>query len=341
MAKYALLLAPSANRVYTTSAAQLSIAELRCVGTTLLNDRLSDVQMTPIASIDYLTFSSPQLGEADIRAIAALSTKLALFEVIDEGLRPIEFPDLDQFDSDLLTIQKYPGKTNEQFTSLLLNLAVLTTTTPMSLIDGSRLRVLDPLCGRGTTLNQALMRGFDAYGADIDRRDIELYAHFLQTWVKTHRLPHSASFGPIRRDKKVIADRLAMMISRDRAEHKAGLGLTVEAYRVDTCKIGDFVKPVDVIVADLPYGVAHGSHRANEVQRRPGELLRDALPAWAQLLRPGGAVALSFNTKTLRRDQLIEALDRAGLPVIDGIDRFAHRVDSSIHREIVLARAAS
>lgn len=337
MAKYALLLAPSANRVYTASASALSIAELKYLGRTLLADRVSDVATHSIAAVDYLTFECAQLETPDIRAIAALSTRLALFEMIEQGLRPIELPDLAKFDSDLLTIQKYPGKTNEQFTSLLLNLAVLSTDRPASLVDGTRLRVLDPLCGRGTTLNQALMHGFDAFGADIDRHDIELYAQFLQTWVKTHRLPHTASFTAVRRNKKVIADRLAMTISSDRAEHKAGQGLTIEAYRTDTRDIGEFVKPVDVIVADLPYGVSHGSHRSGELQRRPGALVSEALPEWVQLLRPGGAIALSFNTKTLRRADLVAAVEDTGLSIVEDSSHFAHRVDSSIHRDLIVA----
>ena len=38
-----------------------------------------------------------------------------------------------------------------------------------------RLTVFDPLCGRGTTLNQALMYGYDAAGLDVDGKDFEAY----------------------------------------------------------------------------------------------------------------------------------------------------------------------
>ena len=41
--------------------------------------------------------------------------------------------------------------------------------------------MLDPLCGRGTTLNQALTYGYDAAGIDLDGKDFEAYSAFLQT----------------------------------------------------------------------------------------------------------------------------------------------------------------
>ena len=49
---------------------------------------------------------------------------MALFERDGDALRPVELPRRDRFDDDLLTILKYPGKTNELFTKLLLNVTV-------------------------------------------------------------------------------------------------------------------------------------------------------------------------------------------------------------------------
>jgi len=54
-----------------------------------------------------------------------LSSVYALFEVAGELLRPVEVTRLDRFDDDLITIQKYQGKTNEHFTKLLLNVTLL------------------------------------------------------------------------------------------------------------------------------------------------------------------------------------------------------------------------
>ena len=86
------------------------------------------------------------------------------------------WPALARYDSDLITIPKYAGKTNEQFTKLLLNLTILLARRPRRRMLDAQLVVLDPLCGRGTTLNQALMYGYDAIGIEIDGKDVEAYA---------------------------------------------------------------------------------------------------------------------------------------------------------------------
>ena len=41
-----------------------------------------------------------------------------------EHLRPVEIPRTDRFDEDLVSIPKYSGKTNEQFTRLLTNITL-------------------------------------------------------------------------------------------------------------------------------------------------------------------------------------------------------------------------
>ena len=102
---------------------------------------------------------------------------MALFERDGERLTPVELPRRDRFDDDLLTILKYSGKTNEVFTKLLLNVTVWSGAP----VDGRPLSVLDPMCGRGTTLNQVLMNGWHASGLDLDERDFDAYAAFLRS----------------------------------------------------------------------------------------------------------------------------------------------------------------
>ena len=66
-----------------------------------------------------------------------------------------------------------------------------------------RLRILDPLCGRGTTLNQVLMYGWHAAGLDVDTADFDTYAAFLPRWLKDKRLKHTADHrqAPTRRPR--------------------------------------------------------------------------------------------------------------------------------------------
>jgi tRNA G10 N-methylase Trm11 len=217
---------------------------------------------------------------------------------------------------------------------------------------GRRLAVLDPLCGRGTTLNQALMYGFDAYGADIDARDVEAYAVFIQRWLKDKRLKHQADFSPVRRDRKVVARRLTASFAATKDEYKAGDVQRLEVVETDTARVVEYFRAgsADLVVADLPYGVQHGSHASGRaggggppgrsLARSPLDLLGEAAPAWARALRPGGALGISWNTLVARREDAASALAAAGLEVLDtGAYRgFRHRVDQAITRDILIAR---
>ena len=356
MSRYAFLILPSHNRVYADAAPALARAELAVLSAALPDGEIDEesVGETVIGGVPYVTFEVGELSQRDADLLANLSSLYALFEVTggEELLRPVPLRRLDRFDDDLLTILKYPGKTNEQFTKLLLNVTLASSAFAGELAapGGRRLAVLDPLCGRGTTLNQALMYGFDAYGADIDARDVEAYAVFVQRWLKDKRLKHQADFSPVRRDRRVVARRLQAQFAATKDEYKAGDVQRLDVIEADTTRIGEFFRAAsaDLVVADLPYGVQHGSHAAGRVgadrsgtlTRGPLDLLREAAPVWAKALRPGGALGISWNTLVARREDAAAALAAAGLEVLDSAPyrAFRHRVDQAITRDILIAR---
>jgi SAM-dependent methyltransferase len=364
MTEYAFLTLPSHNRVYADAAPALARAELAVLSAALPDGAIDagSVGDAVIGGVPYLTFTAGGLSPRDAALLANLSSLYALFEVTGGGLlRPVPLRRLDRYDDDLLTILKYPGKTNEQFTKLLLNVTLASSafastgfasTGFAGEAGGRRLAVLDPLCGRGTTLNQALMYGFDAYGADIDARDVEAYAAFIQRWLKDKRLKHQAGFSPVRRDRKVVARRLTARFAATKDEYKAGDVQCLEVVETDTARVGEYFRAgsADLVVADLPYGVQHGSHaggragdggaRGRSLARSPLHLLGEAAPAWARALRPGGALGISWNTLVARREDAASALAGAGLEVLDaGAYRgFRHRVDQAITRDILIAR---
>jgi hypothetical protein len=88
--------------------------------------------------------------------------------------------------------------------------------------------------------------------------------------------------------------------------------------------------------------VAHASHARSGRARGPLDLLREAVPVWVQLLRPGGALGLAWNTFVAGRAEVAQVLSDAGLTVVDGngYERLAHRVDQAILRDVVVARRA-
>lgn len=336
--EYVVLARPSTNRVYAAHTPRLLGAEIGVV-LPACGVEVSEPAGREIAGLDYQAFTSTAPVDDVAVAVGALSSGMALFELRDDLLAPVRLSRRIAFPDDLLSIPKYTGKTNEQLTALLLNLTLAASARPVLLIGGTG-RVLDPVCGRGTTLNLALHLGLDSVGIDIDRRDIEALSGFLSTWAKTHRLPHHHDFGPLRRDRKVLGERLRMEVFASRADQKAGRGVRVEAFAADTLDADRLLgrERVDAIVADLPYGVAHGSHRGKDLQRRADDLVAEALPGWLRVLRPGGAIGLSFNTRTLSRERLAATLAANGLELAPYGDVFAHRVDASIHRDLMVAR---
>ncbi|MDI6097572.1 SAM-dependent methyltransferase [Actinoplanes sp. NEAU-A12] len=338
MSRYAMLLAPSANRVYADQASRISQAELAAFGPVLASD-LDDIGVTVLGGVEYLTFTG-DLGERDVAYLSNLSSAYALFERVEEELlRPIELTPLARYDSDLITIPKYAGKTNEQFTKLVLNLTLLASASARKMLDG-HLTVLDPLCGRGTTLNQALMYGYDGIGIEIDGKDVEAYKLFLQTWLKRKRLKHSADLVPVRRQGRRAARRLEVTMAASKDDHKAGEVQKVTVLQADTTQLEGLSKGhvADVLVADLPYGVAHGSYDdEGGISRKPLDLLERALPQWLPLLRPGGAIGLSWNTKVAKRELAEDILLAHGLKLIE-YQSMSHRVDQGIERDVLVAR---
>ncbi|MEZ5093053.1 TRM11 family methyltransferase [Nocardioides sp.] len=345
MPRYALLVQPSANRVYAQASAALTTAELRIVDERVLGGVIDHLDEETIGGVRYVTFSAPDLDERALAHLSQLSTAFALFELRDGLLAPLTLTPLARYDDDLLTILKYSGKTNETFTHLLLHVTLLFREQPEQLLDGS-LRVLDPLCGRGTTLSQALRWGHDAVGLDLDRKDVEAYAGFLKSWLKRKRLKHTIATTPVRHDGKRVARRTDATVAPTKEDWAAGRTQRLSVLHADTLRAGELVKPrsVDAVVTDAPYGVQHGSrHPEHGLARRPLDLLEAAVPVWVGLLRPGGALGIAWNTHVAARDDLADLLRRHGLLVADSEPYRAlqHRVDSSILRDVIVARRPS
>ena len=339
MSSYALLVSPSANRVYARAAAALTIAELGVLAETVLEGRLGEATPERVASVEYVTFDG-DLDTEGLARVANVSTAFALFErTADDAFRPVPLRRLDCLDDDLLSILKYPGKTNELFTKLLLNVTVLASgSAPRMKTD--RLRVLDPLCGRGTTLNQVLMYGWHAAGVDIDSADFDTYAAFLPRWLKDKRLKHTATTAKLRRDGRTLGRRLDVELATSKQAWADGDTITLSTALTDTREAAEVFKAAsfDALVTDAPYGVQHGSRSAGGLRRRPLELLAEALPGWSRLLRPGGAMGIAINVRTCPRDDAFALLRDSGLEPRDtaAYRGFEHRVDQAILRDLVV-----
>lgn len=341
MPDYLSLLAPSSNRVYAADAPRLAAAEAQdLLGA--LGARVEPPESVEVAGVDYLRVRTAEpLDEVGLRGLGAASGTFALFREAGGGLlepltvqRPQHYPD------DLLTIQKYPGRTNEQWTRLLLNVTAAATRHPQRLLDGT-MTVLDPMCGRGTTLNLALTYGLDCTGVDLDKRDLENYERFLKTWLRQHRYKHTVDVGSLRTSGTSRGRRMQVVVAPTKEEFKTGDVQRLDYLCTDTRSLHGLLGKgqFDVVVTDTPYGVEHGSH-GDRLARDPLGVLEAAMPGWVRTLRTGGAVGLSYNRHVAPPDALGELLQRNGLEIVGDIgdDRYRHRVDASIDRDLIVAR---
>jgi tRNA G10 N-methylase Trm11 len=136
---------------------------------------------------------------------------------------------------------------------------------------------------------------------------------------------------------------LQVTLAATKEDYKAGQTQRLDVVNADTVRAGEFFRPgtFDLVVTDAPYGVQHGSRTAARgLVRSPLDLLAAATPVWAELLRPGGALGIAWNTFVARRDEATKVLADAGLEPMESEPylAFRHRVDQAISRDIIIAR---
>jgi hypothetical protein len=337
--RYAFLLRAGANRVYGEAAFALAAAELRAFGARALTG-IEEIARRDLAGVEYLVVDAAEITKRGRQVLGNLSSLHAAYELESDGrLRPLGCRPLRQVDEDITTIQRYVGKTNEAFTHLLVNVALAASGDALDrVLTGERVHLLDPTCGRGTTLNRAAVYGMDAHGVEVDRRALTEHESFLTTWLKDKRLKHSVSRVKLRKGRPTPVHRTTISYGATKAvdTHRA-----FDLVHDDARNVGEHLaaRSVDLIACDLPYGVQHASRTPAEARSRgPARLLGDALPAWREALVPGGAMAMAWNRRTLPREDLEALVAAAGLRVESpGDEGFVHRVDRSITRDLLVA----
>jgi tRNA G10 N-methylase Trm11 len=148
---------------------------------------------------------------------------------------------------------------------------------------------------------------------------------------------------PVRHERQRVGRRLTATLAPSKQAHRDGDTQQVTVLHADTLAARSLLRSgcCDVIVTDAPYGVVHRSaHERDPGARSPRELLAAAVPGWAELLRRGGALGVSFNTHVIGRDEVAELLAGAGLAVVSSpaYQGFSHWVDQGITRDLLVAR---
>lgn len=344
--KYALLANPGHNRVYFEESKKLAAAELE-LALPCLSVPCGDILPAQIGGVYYLTFSSEAvLTASDLVILSRLSFVYAIFEEkIEKGKTvffPCEMEDYAYIGEDIGTILKYTGKTNELFTRMMINCAVFASGAR----EFTGKRLLDPVAGKGTTLFEGLVYGMDVYGVEIGDRAVAEACRYLQKYLQMGKYKHSLKTERVSgAGKTFTAERRHLELARGREEAKRGEYRIFEMVAGNSCYVNQFYKKsyFDFLVGDLPYGVQHGNvtnEGQTKLSRSPAALLQACLTAWRDVLKTGGVLALAWNVNVLPREAAERLLESAGFTVLHGgvYERFQHRVDQSILRDLVLAR---
>ena len=331
---YTMLLWPHANVRYQNETLKLAGGELRLMLDALLPEAEVSVCegfILPALQIDAPNALAPEV----LAALRAHSLMYGLFERREDGsLLPVAGRGEARVGADLPGILKYKGKTNEMFLQLLINVALWSG--GFARRAGERLELLDPMCGRGTSLFVAANLGWNATGSDVDRRDLSEAERFLKHYFEFHRMKHSLT-----RESRTAGGR-SVPVSRfafaeDPEKFREGEQQSIRLANADAARVRDVFgrEKFHVIACDLPYGVQHGA-----VGGKPEELLKRALPGWREALKKGGTVALSFNAQTLRREKVLKLLEEAGFEAKRGgaHEGFSHWVEQAVTRDIAVGR---
>ena len=332
--KCAFLLYPHQNVRYRQSLLTIAAAELSMTLAAL--GRGGEVRPVEMGGAAFLTFDCDHLTQRDVRMLSELASVYVMFTMEDAQMVPMESAHPNYIGEDLPALLKYKGKTNEMFTDAMITMAL--ASSAFMPVHDSQLIVCDPMAGRGTTMMLALRRGYHGVGIEIGKADVKECCDYMTRYLEYHRIKHKRSETSLTVRGK-CGGRETKFVLSDTAEHfKDGDTRTLRMICGDTRDAAALLKPqsVHLMVTDIPYGVQKGTAGR---QDSIGGTIAAALPGWQEALKPGGALAMSFNTYVTRRADLVRLCERAGLEVI-ATPPLEHWVEQAVSRDVILARTA-
>ena len=259
--KLRVLISPEAKSAYFHDYKQVALEEIRFV----LGER--PVEEVSVGPLEFLELEA---GADELVRLSQLSFVQGLFGLDGDALKPMDVMPDWLLHEDFVFGSKFKGKTNERLTQLLLNLGL----AAIDKAPQDKVKLLDPMAGRGTSLLWALRYGMQAFGIEQDARAIDDVRQIVKKWTKVHRQKHKLRDGfigkPNRQNKgKFIDFQLA----------DNGMRFVIGDAREAAQLIKD---KVDLIVSDLPYGVQHFT---TDKTRNPLDVIQESLPGWLDRLK--------------------------------------------------------
>lgn len=343
---YLILQHPGHNRVYYNLADKLALAELK-LGSQRFSVLCKNFQIVEIENIRYLSFETDKvLSDRDLHIVSRLSFVFAIFrkDKLDGNicLLPVKKVEYEYIDRKISSLLKYQGKTNELFTKMMVNVALLSSRFNYS----GNIQLLDPVAGKGTTLFEAAVYGFDAFGIEIDAKSVHEASIYFKKYIEAERLKHTSTRRQVcGKGKSNAIHTQEFEYAKTKQEFKSGeikkLGI-ICGNSQDAFKYFKKEK-FHLIVGDLPYGIAHGNavdKKINSATRNPTELIETCLSGWHKILKKGGVVVVAWNVFVASKQRLSGIFSEYGFEVLAGAvyDEFEHMVDKSIKRDIIVAK---
>lgn len=332
--RYVMLLKPHANTRYRQSLYSLAATELSCIL------RAWGLECQPelcqLGGEPFLSFEADALSGEAWQAVSGHSGCCFAAELRDGALYPLSRRGSSYLPDELSQVLKYKGKTNPDFTLMLLHCARAASAFAQS---REPLTVLDPLCGKATTLFCALEEGDNAVGVEVDGKALSEADGYFERFLKLNRLKHKRESSALTLPGGRSA-RCATYAVADTAEHyKAGQTRTLRLIQGDLAELSRLIHPnsCHLAIGDLPYGIQHAPQEGQRVSSLE-KLVRQIAEGCASVLVKGGAAAFSFNTYTLPRAKVIEAMEAAGLTALNEppYNGFSHWVEQAVDRDAVI-----
>ena len=182
------------------------------------------------------------------------------------------------------------------------------------------------MCGRATTLLWGMRYGLKTAGIEQDPTALQDIQRGVKKWSKLHRQKHALSQGWVQKANKKGAGKF-LEFSAEGASMKV---ITGDAKDAQTLLQN---RKFDALATDIPYGV---QHMGGKTSRSPIEGLRDAAEGWVKSLKPGGAMAIAFNSYLPKRAEILAIFEECGMEEITA--NVSHRMSESIVRDVLLMR---
>jgi DNA modification methylase len=307
----ALLISPSASSAYFKDTLAVARAELALV----VSEK--EPEHWQVGALNFLVLN---LTSVQQQAVVSLSFVQGIFERHGDQLLPLDITPEYRLHEDFVFGSKYKGKTNEHLTQLLLNVGL----NHINLPEGQTAKLLDPMCGRGTTLIWAMRYGLNAKGIEQDAKALDDIRQHLKKWTKLHRQKHKLQEGFVGENQKRNHGKFLEFQAEDRsARFICG----------DSRDADKLIKneKFDLIVSDLPYGVQHFT---TDNTRNPITVIEQSIDAWKAVLKNKGTIVLAFNRYIPKRNALVAAFENQGFETAPF--SAAHRMSESIVRDVVV-----